>query len=129
MKRNKTFLLKESQIKKETHSIDAKDKILGRLAVQIASLLRGKNRPTFTPHMNCGDKVVVVNAGKVKLSGGKEDSKIYFRHSYYPGGHKLLIFNEMMKRNPAKVILQAVSGMLPKGRLGRALLKNLRIKI
>lgn len=127
MKRNKTFSIKESQLKKDWHLIDAKDKILGRVAVEIARLLRGKNKPSFTPHMDCGDYVVVINAKKVRLSGKKQGTKTYFRHSGYPGGAKLFTFEEMMNQDPRKVIRQAVSGMLPKGRLGRAVIGNMKV--
>ena len=127
MKRNKTFSLKASQIKKDAYLVDAKDMILGRLAVEIARILRGKNKPDFTPHLDCGDRVVVINASRIKLSSDKENKKTYFRHSGYPHGAKVLSFKEMMKRDPRQVIRLAVAGMLPKGRLGRAVIKNMQV--
>ncbi|OGC03663.1 50S ribosomal protein L13 [candidate division WOR-1 bacterium RIFOXYA12_FULL_43_27] len=128
MKRNKTFLLKHSDIKKGNQVIDAKGIVLGRLAVIVAGILRGKNKVTFTPHMDGGDSVTVINAGAVTVTGKKEKGKTYFSHSGYPGGDKLFNFEVMIKKNPARVIRQAVSGMLPKGRLGRAIMRNLTIK-
>ncbi|NQU17359.1 MAG: 50S ribosomal protein L13 [Candidatus Saganbacteria bacterium] len=127
MKRNITFSIKQSEINKKWRLIDAKDKILGRLAGELALILRGKDKPTFSPHMDCGDYVVVINAGSVRLSGKKHKLKMYFRHSGYPGGDKLFTFEEMMKRDPRKVIVQAVAGMLPKGRLGRAIIRNMKV--
>lgn len=127
MKRNKTYSIKEKEIKKEWHLIDCKGQILGRVANQVARLLRGKNKATFTPHMDCGDNVVVINASAIKLSGKKAEQKIYFSHSDYPGGAKYFTFDQMMQKDPKKVIRQAVAGMIPKGRLGRQIVKNMKI--
>ena len=107
--------------------IDLEDQVLGRAATQIASLLRGKNKPTFTPHIDDGDFVVIVNAEKVKLTGRKWDNKIYYHHTGYVGGLKSATATEMRERNPEEMIRLAVKGMLPRGPLGRAQLKKLKI--
>ncbi|MFC1496199.1 50S ribosomal protein L13 [Candidatus Margulisiibacteriota bacterium] len=127
MKRNATFSIKAKEVKKVSYLIDAKGAILGRLAVKAANILRGKNKVTFTPHMDCGDNLVVINASLVKLSGKKEKAKTYFKHSGYPHGMKVIVFEDMIKRDPKKVVRQAVAGMLPKGRLGRMIIKNMKV--
>jgi len=123
----KTFVAKEHEIEKKWHLIDARDKILGRLASEIAILLRGKHKPIFTPHMDSGDYVVIVNAGKVILTGGKLDKKIYYRHSGYVGGLKKTTAKEMLLRKPENLIKLAVKGMLTKNSLGRRQLTKLKI--
>lgn len=107
--------------------IDASDRPLGRLATAVATKLRGKDKPIFTPHVDTGDFVVVVNAGKVKLTGAKLEQKKYFHHSGYPGGLRELSYRELIARKPEFTIMKAVQGMLPKNRLGRKLLKKLKV--
>lgn len=107
--------------------VDAKDQILGRLATRIASILRGKTKPSFAPHYDVGDFVVVINAEKVKLSGKKEEQKKYFRHTGYPGGTRFTSFREMIKMHPERVIENAVRLMLPKNALGRKMIKKLKV--
>lgn len=127
MKRNKTYSAKKELIEKKWYLIDAKDKVLGRLAVQIADILRGKNNPFFTPNVDTGDFVVVINAKDIKVTGNKLKDKYYFRHSGYPGGDKKVILEDQLKSSPQKVILHAVKGMLPKGRLGDKILTKLKV--
>ncbi len=123
----KTFVAKEHEVEKKWHLIDARDKVLGRLASKIAILLRGKHKPIFTPHMDAGDYVVVVNADKVALTGNKLEKKIYYRHSGYVGGLKEIPAKEMLLRRPENLIRLAVKGMLPKNSLGRRQLTKLKI--
>jgi large subunit ribosomal protein L13 len=123
----KTFVAKEHEIEKHWHLIDASDKVLGRLATEIANLLRGKNKPIFTPHMDSGDYVVVVNADKVMLTGDKLEKKMYYRHSGYVGGLKKATAKEMRQKRPENLIRFAVKGMLPKTSLGRRQLTKLKI--
>jgi len=123
----KTFVAKEHEIEKKWYLIDAKDKILGRLASEIAVILRGKDKPIFTPHMDAGDYVVVVNADKVFLTGDKLEKKIYYHHSGYVGGLKETTAKEMLLRRPTNLIKLAVKGMLPKNSLGRRQLTKLKI--
>ena len=107
--------------------IDAKDQVLGRVASKAASILRGKTKPTFTPHVDCGDNVIIINAGQIKLTGKKWDDKIYYRHTGYPGGIRSLTAKQVMDKNPRAVLSKAIRGMLPKNRLGRTLSANFRI--
>ena len=123
----KTFVAKEHEIEKKWHLIDAKEKVLGRLASEIASILRGKNKPIFTPHMDAGDYVVVINADKVILTGGKMEKKMYYHHSGYVGGLKKTTAKEMLLKKPENLIKFAVKGMLPKNSLGRRQLTKLKI--
>lgn len=123
----KTYSQKISEVQRDWYVIDAKDQVLGRLATQIATLLRGKHKPTFTPSMDGGDFVIVVNAEQVRLTGRKAEQKMYYRHSGYPGGLKEIPFAEMHRKHPERVILLAVRGMLPKNRMGRHLLTKLRV--
>lgn len=123
----KTYTAKPGDIEKKWVLFDAEDKPLGRLATKIATILRGKHKPMFTPHMDTGDNVIVVNAEKVKLTGNKLQQKEYFRYTGYPGGERFTSAEEMMEKDPAFVIKNAVKGMLPKNRLGDKLLTNLRI--
>ncbi|NVM25708.1 MAG: 50S ribosomal protein L13 [Desulfobacterales bacterium] len=123
----KTFVAKEHEVEKKWYLIDARDKILGRLASEIAILLRGKRKPVFTPHMDAGDYVVVVNADKVLLTGDKLQKKMYYRHSGYVGGLKEIPAKEMLQKKPENLIRLAVKGMLPKNSLGRRQLRKLKI--
>jgi len=126
MKR-KTFHAKENEVKQEKYVVDAKGLILGRLAVAVARVLRGKHKPQFTPNLDCGDQVTILNAALIKVTGEKEKTKIYFTHSGYPHGHKLLTLEEVSKRDVRRAITLAVKGMLPKGPLGRVLIKKLTV--
>jgi large subunit ribosomal protein L13 len=123
----KTYSLKAAEIKRERHVVDASDKVLGRLAADVARLLMGKHKPTFSRHLDTGDFVVVINAGKVRISGNKAKQKLYYRHSGYPGGLKSISLGEMLKTRPERVIEYAVKGMLPKNRLGNSMLKKLKV--
>jgi len=123
----KTFVAKEHEIEKKWYLIDAKERVLGRLASQIASILRGKNKPIFTPHMDAGDYVVVINADKVILTGRKIEKKMYYHHSGYVGGLKKTTAKEMLLKRPENLIKFAVKGMLPKNSLGRRQLTKLKI--
>ena len=123
----KTFSIKAPEIEKKWRLIDAEGKVLGRLASDIAIVLRGKNKPTFTPHLDMGDNVIVINAEKVVLTGKKLEDKDYFRHSKYPGGEKFVNIKKIMAEKPEFIIMHAVKGMMPKNRLSRKILKNLRI--
>jgi len=123
----KTFVAKPSNIERNWLVVDAKDQRLGRLATRIADNLRGKTKPTYTPHIDTGDFVVVVNAARIAVTGRKMENKIYYRHTGYPGGLKQRTLAEMMDKKPEEVIRLAVKGMLPKNRLGRAQLRKLKI--
>jgi len=123
----KTYSIKASDIKREWHVVDASDQILGRMATRIASLLMGKHKPLFARNMDVGDFVVVLNADKVRVTGGKEKKKVYYRHSGYPGGLKSVSLEKVMATNPARVIEHAVKGMLPKNRLQARMMKRLRV--
>lgn len=123
----KTFVAKEHEIEKNWHLIDASDKVLGRLATEIATILRGKKKPIFTPHMDAGDYVVVVNAERVVLTGNKLEKKKYYRHSGYVGGLKETTAKEMLEKKPENLIKLAVKGMLPKTSLGRRQLTKLKV--
>ena len=123
----RTYTLRPKEIETRWHVIDATDRPLGRLASEIATPLRGKYRPTFTPHMDNGDFVIVVNAEKVRVTGRKLDQKIYYRHSGYPGGLKATPLREMLAKHPERVIQRAVWGMLPKNRLSRKLMRHLKV--
>uniref|UniRef100_UPI003FD78D93 50S ribosomal protein L13 n=1 Tax=Alistipes communis TaxID=2585118 RepID=UPI003FD78D93 len=116
-----------STVTKEWVVIDATNEVLGRLASQIAKILRGKNKPGYTPHVDCGDYVIVVNAEKVKLTGDKLTEKVYVRHTGYPGGQRFATAQDYLKKKPEFVIEEAVRGMLPKTRLGEAIFKNLKV--
>jgi len=124
---NKTFSATPDTIEKKWVLIDAEDQPLGRLSSQVAAILRGKNKPEFTPHMDVGDNVVVINAEKVALSGKKMTNKEYFRHTGYPGGEIFTSAADMMEKDPTSLVQMAVKGMLPKNKLGRKLMKNIRI--
>ena len=123
----KTYTPKESEIERKWFVVDAEDAVLGRISTQIASVLRGKHKPQFTPHLDAGDFVIVINAEKVRVTGAKEQQKMYYRHSRYPGGLRSFTFQEVIERNPERVIQLAVRGMMPKNALGKRMLRKLRI--
>lgn len=123
----KTYYAKPQEVEREWVIIDAADQVLGRLATQAAHILRGKHKPQYTPHIDTGDFVIVINADKVRLTGLKADSKEYYRHSGFPGGLKVTTFEEAMEQHPERVIEHAVKGMLPKNKLGRAMGKKLKV--
>lgn len=123
----KTYTPKADEIERSWYVVDAADKPLGRLATQIASVLRGKHKPMYTPHLDTGDYVVVVNASQVKLTGNKADQKTYFRHSGYMGGERHIPFKRMLATHPDRIIELAVKGMLPKNALGRAMKLKLKV--
>ena len=123
----KTISANAATVTKEWVVIDATNEVLGRLASQIAKILRGKNKPGYTPHVDCGDYVIVVNAEKVKLTGDKLTEKVYVRHTGYPGGQRFATAQDYLKKKPEFVIEEAVRGMLPKNSLGEAIFKNLKM--
>ena len=123
----KTVSANATTVTKEWVVIDAADQVLGRLASRIALILRGKNKASFTPHVDCGDNVIVVNADKVRLTGKKLTEKVYVRHTGYPGGQRFATPKELLKRKPFAVVEEAVRGMLPKSRLGAELFRNLYV--
>ena len=123
----KSFMASPATIERKWYVVDATDKTLGRLASEVAKVLRGKNKPIFTPHIDTGDYVIVVNAEKVQVTGRKLDQKVYYHHSDYVGGMKETTLREMMAKKPEKVIELAVKGMLPKGPLGREMYKKLYV--
>lgn len=124
---NKTFSPKPSDLTREWWVVDATDLPLGRLASEVAKLIRGKHKPTFAPHVDGGDHVIVVNASKVAITSGKSQEKIYYRHSGFPGGIKAETFESLLARRPEQVIERAVKGMLPKNRLGRKMASKLKV--
>ena len=123
----KTFALKKENVDRQWFVIDASDKILGRVATKIADRIRGKDKPTFTPHTDGGDYVVVINAEKIKVTGEKFNDKKYYTHSLYPGGLKTKTFREMNEKHPERIIEEAVKGMLPKNKLGKSMIKKLKV--
>ena len=123
----KSYMANPAKIERKWYVVDADGQVLGRMAAQVASVLRGKNKPEFTPHEDVGDYVIIVNAEKVKVTGRKLDQKIYYHHSEYVGGMKETTICEMMAKKPEKVVELAVKGMLPKGPLGRQMLKKLHV--
>lgn len=123
----KTYSVKADEIKREWYLINAEGKTLGRLASEIAKILKGKHKPIYSPHLDCGDYVIVINAEKIRVTGRKLDQKIYYRHSGYPGGLKSITLREQFAKHPERVIKAAVKGMLPKNRLGRKMLKKLKV--
>jgi large subunit ribosomal protein L13 len=122
-----TYTAKMEDVERSWYIVNAENKVLGKLAAEVASILRGKHKPIFTPHVDAGDFIVVVNAEKVHLTGRKLDKKLYFSHSGYPGGLKVKSAGKMLKEKPEEVIRHAVRGMLPKNRLGRRLITKLKI--
>ena len=123
----KTYSLKKEEVQRNWFVVDATDRVLGRVATKIADKIRGKDKPTFTPHTDGGDYVIVINAEKIKVTGSKFDNKIYYRHSLYPGGLKSQTFKELNKNNPERIIEEAVKGMLPRGPLGREMYMKLKV--
>jgi large subunit ribosomal protein L13 len=123
----RTYSPKPGEVTRVWHVIDAEDVVLGRLATQVATLLRGKHKPTFAPHVDTGDFVIIVNAGKVALTGNKRDQKFAYRHSGYPGGLRKRSFGELLDSRPDRLLEKVVKGMLPKNKLGRAQGKKLKV--
>jgi large subunit ribosomal protein L13 len=123
----RTFSPKPSDVQRQWHLIDATDVVLGRLASQTATLLRGKHKPIYAPHVDTGDFVVIVNAGKVALTGAKRDNKLEYRHSGFPGGIRATSYDELLAKNPRRVVEKAVKGMLPHNTLGRKMLSKLKV--
>ena len=121
----KTISANDTDVQKEWYIVDATNQVLGRLSSKVAKILRGKNKPGFTPHIDCGDSVVIINAEKIRLTGKKWTDKKYVRYSGYPGGQKFTTPEELIKKRPVKIIEMAVKGMLPKNKLGNAIFKNL----
>ncbi len=125
----KTISANKKTVNKQWLLVDAEDQTLGRLASKVAVLLRGKHKPNFTPHVDCGDNVVIINAEKIQLSGNKWEAKIYQRYTGYPGGQRSRTAGELLNKKPESLIEKAVKGMLPKNKLGAALFRNLRVYV
>ena len=123
----KTFSAKSHEVKRDWYVVDATDKVLGRVAAEIARRLRGKHKPEFTPHVDTGDYIVVVNADKLRVTGNKAKDKLYHRHSTYPGGLYTTSFEKLQAKHPERVLQLAVKGMLPKGPLGYAMIKKMKV--
>jgi large subunit ribosomal protein L13 len=123
----RTYSPKPGEIERQWHVIDASDVVLGRLATQAATLLRGKHKPTFAPHVDTGDFVIIINAGKVALTGNKRAQKLAYRHSGYPGGLRSVSYTELLDKNPQRAVEKAIRGMLPKNSLGRQMLSKLKV--
>lgn len=123
----KTYYAKPGEVEREWLLVDAEDMVLGRLATQVAQILKGKTKPTYTPNVDVGDFVVVINADKIRLTGKKEEQKIYYRHSGYVGGLKETPYKRMLEKHPERIIEKAVRGMLPKNTLGRAMGKKMKV--
>lgn len=123
----KTTMAKANEVDRKWYVIDAEDKVLGRLATEVANILRGKNKPIYTPHVDTGDFVIVINAEKVKMTGTKWDDKIHASHTGYPGGRREVVYKEIREKHPERVIEYAVKGMLPKSRLGRSMFCKLKV--
>jgi large subunit ribosomal protein L13 len=123
----KTFVTKAQEIEREWHVVDATGQTLGRLASKIAHIMRGKHKPIYSPSVDVGDYVIVINAEKIRVTGGKLDKKIYYRHSGYPGGIKEIALRDLLEKHPTRVIKYAVRGMLPRNRLGRRMFKKLKV--
>lgn len=123
----RSYIAKPAEVERKWYVVDAEGKTLGRLASEIAMVLRGKRKPTYTPHVDCGDYVIVINAEKVEVTGKKRKEKIYKRHTGYPGGLREVTFEKLHARKPEEIIRHAVKGMLPDGRLGRQMFKKLKV--
>lgn len=123
----KTFSAKPQEVKRDWYVIDATDKVLGRVATEVALRLRGKHKPEYTPHVDTGDHIVIINAEKIAVTGNKEEDKVYYRHTGFPGGIKDVNVRELREKAPTRIIENAVRGMMPKNALGRAMLKKLHI--
>jgi large subunit ribosomal protein L13 len=125
----KTISVNKTDVQKEWYIVDATDQILGRLASIIAIILRGKNKANFTPHVDCGDNVIIINAEKIRLTGKKWTNKLYVRHTGYPSGQRFATPSELLAKNPAKIIEKAIKGMLPKNKLGNQIFRNLYVYV
>lgn len=125
----KTISANKATVSKQWLLVDAEGETLGRLASKVAKLLRGKHKPNFTPHVDCGDNVVIINAEKITLSGNKWDTKTYSRYTGYPGGQRITTVKQMLDKNPGRIVEKAVKGMLPKNRLGADLFRNLKVYV
>ncbi len=123
----KTYSARPSDVQRQWLVVDAEGRTLGRLATQVAMVLRGKHKPVYTPHIDTGDHVVVINAEKIVLTGRKGEDKQYFHHTLYPGGASFTSIREVMQKHPERVVLRAVQGMMPKNKLGRAMLRKLKV--
>lgn len=123
----KTIFVKPTDIQKKWYVVDAQDQVLGRLASKVAVILRGKGKPTYSPHWDTGDLVIVVNAGKIRVTGNKSTGKMYYRHSHYPGGFKAEPYGKVFARKPVWPLEKAIRGMLPKGPLGHKIIKHLKV--
>ena len=123
----RTFTQKEAEIERDWYVVDAEGETLGRLASRIAPILKGKHKPIYTPHLDCGDFVIIVNAEKVRVTGRKLDQKLYHRHSGYPGGLKSISLRDQLDKHPERVLQAAIRGMLPKNKLGRRMIKKLKV--
>ena len=123
----RTFTQKQEEIARNWYVVDAEGETLGRLASRIAPILKGKHKPVYTPHMDCGDYVIIVNAEKVRVTGRKMDQKLYYRHSGYPGGLRSISLKDQLAKHPERVLQAAIRGMLPKNKLGRRMLKKLKV--
>lgn len=123
----KCYLAKNEEVQREWKLVDAEDQVLGRLAVKVAMILMGKDKPTYTPHVDTGDFVIVVNAEKIRTTGTKASRKEYQTYSHYPGGQKIIPFEEMLEKKPEKVVELAVKRMLPKNKIGKAMFKKLKV--
>ena len=123
----RTFTQKQEEIERNWYIVDAEGETLGRLASRIAPILKGKHKPVYTPHLDCGDYVIIVNAEKVRVTGRKMDQKLYYRHSGYPGGLRSISLKDQLAKHPERVLQAAIRGMLPKNKLGRRMLKKLKV--
>jgi len=123
----RTFTQKQEEIERDWYVVDAQDETLGRLASRIAPILKGKHKPSYTPHLDCGDFVIIVNAEKVRVTGRKLDQKFYHRHSGYPGGLTSISLRDQLAKHPERVLEAAIRGMLPKNKLGRRMIKKLKV--
>jgi len=123
----RTFTQKQEEIERDWYVVDAEGETLGRLASRIAPILKGKHKPIYTPHLDCGDFVIIVNAEKVRVTGRKLDQKLYHRHSGYPGGLKSISLRDQLNKYPERVLQAAIKGMLPKNKLGRRMIKKLKV--
>jgi large subunit ribosomal protein L13 len=123
----KTIFVKPADVERKWYLVDAEGKVLGRLASRVVAVLRGKNKPEFSPHWDLGDSVVIINAGKIQVTGNKPTQKLYYRHSGYPGGFRSETFQKLFARKPSYPLERAIKGMLPKGALGRKIFKHLKV--
>lgn len=123
----KTHAVKAGEIERRWYVVNAEGKVLGRLATRVATILRGKHKPTFSTHLDCGDHVIIINAKKIRVTGKKLDTKMYYTYSGYRGGLKSIVLSEQLEKHPDRVLIHAIRGMLPKNRLGRAMLKKLKV--